>query len=140
MELLSPIARKDVDQTRLPLKPCGGTRSGTVHFETTPGSRNLFAWKVIHPSPTGNCTIRVGDSPTETALRVVKPTDGSAHDDGSFPCGRNEGNFESKEVKIPLTLECDDCIFSIEWQTEKGTQHQCGDFMSIGTEIPECFG
>lgn len=140
MELLSPIGRKDFDLNRTPLKPCGGTNAGTVHFETTPGSRNMFAWKIVHPSPTGNCTVRVGDAPTEAALKLVKPTDGSAHENGSFPCGRTEAQYEGKEFKIPATLECDTCVVQIEWETEKGTQHMCSDFMSIGTEIPECFG
>lgn len=134
------MTRKDVDNSRLPLKPCGGTTKGGIHFETTPGSRNMFAWKVIHPSHTGNCTIRVGATPDEAALHVVRPTDGSAYDDGSFPCGRQETQYEGKEVKLPLNLECDDCIVSLEWATERGVQHRCSDFMSIGTEIPECFG
>lgn len=140
MEFLAPITRKDVDVTRLASRPCGGTVAGTVHFETTPGSRNMFSWKVIHPSPTGNCTIRVGDRPTESALRLVKPVDGSANEDGWFPCGRTEVLSEGKEVKLPHDLECDDCIVQLEWETEMGTQHRCADFMSIGTEIPECFG
>ena len=114
--------------------------AGTVHFETTPGSRNMFSWKVIHPSAAGNCTIRVGETPNERDMRVAKPTDGSANEDGSFPCGRSETAFEGKEVKLPHDLECDDCIVQIEWATEKGVQHRCSDFMSIGTEIPECFG
>ena len=88
MELVSPIARKGVDQSRLPHKPCGGTLAGAVHFETTPGSRNMFGWKVIHPSHTGNCTLRVGDKPDEKYMRMLLPVDGSANEDGAFPCGR----------------------------------------------------
>ena len=110
MELLSPLKRKDVDQNRLSLHPCGGTKIGPVHYETTPGSRNLVAWRILTPSPAGKCTIRVSDSPIESDMVVVKPTDGSAAEDGSFPCRREITPFEAKEIKIPRDLVCDTCI------------------------------
>ena len=88
MELLSPLKRKDVDVSRLGVRPCGGTKSGAVHYETTLGSRNLVAWRIHTPSPTGRCIIRVSDSPIEANMVIAKPTDGSAAEDGSFPCGR----------------------------------------------------
>ena len=68
------------------------------------------------------------------------PVDGSANEDGLFPCGRQETAFEGKEFKLPTSLECDECIVALEWQTEKGIQHRCSDFLSVGKEIPECFG
>ena len=107
MELLSPIKRKDVDMTLLARTPCGGTRSGPVHYETTPGSRNVIAWRILKPSPAGRCIIRVGDSPREKDLQLLKPTDGSAGDDGSFPCGREVTSYEAKEVRLPRDLSCD---------------------------------
>ena len=110
MELLSPLKRKDVDTNRLSARPCGGTKIGPVHYETTPGSRNLVAWKIHSPSATGRCVIKVSDSPLEQDMRIAKPTDGSAADDGSFPCGREITSFEAKEIKIPRDLVCDTCI------------------------------
>jgi len=110
MELLSPIKRKDVDLNLLAKAPCGGTKMGPVHFETTPGSRNVIAWKILAASPSGRCTIRVSDTPNERDFVLVKPTDGSAGDDGSFPCGREVTNFESKEVRLPRDFSCDQCL------------------------------
>lgn len=140
MELLSPVKRKDVDMNRLALRPCGGTKAGPVHYETTPGSRNLVAWKIHTPSPNGRCIIRVSDSPLEKDMQVVRPTDNSAGDDGSFPCGREATNFEAKEVKIPRELVCDTCIIQLVWMTDEGDQYRCTDFESVATEVPECFG
>lgn len=140
MELLSPLKRKDVDSARLSVHPCGGTKIGPVHYETTPGSRNLVAWRIHTPSPTGKCTIRVSDSPVESDMIIATPTDGSAAEDGSFPCGREITAFEAKEIKIPRDLVCDTCIIQLVWQTEEGDQYRCVDFESIATEVPECFG
>ena len=140
MELLSPIKRKDVDINRLGLRPCGGTKTGAVHYETTPGSRNVVAWRILTPAPNGRCLIRVADTPRERDLVTVRPTDGSAGDDGSFPCGREITSYEAKEVKIPRDLQCDQCVLQLVWQTDDGDQHRCVDFESVSGEIPECFG
>ena len=140
MELLSPVKRKDVDLNRLALRPCGGTRVGPVHYETTPGSRNLVAWKTHTPSPAGKCLIRVSDSPIESEFVMVKPTDGSAADDGTFPCGREVTQFEAKEFKLPRDIVCDQCILQLVWMTEEGDQYRCVDFETVTAEIPECFG
>ena len=110
MELLSPLKRKDVDMNRLAVKPCGGTRAGAVHYETTPGSRNMVAWKIHTAAPNGRCRISVSDSPKEKDMKVVMPTDGSADSDGSFPCGREVVNYEAKEIKIPRDIVCDSCL------------------------------
>ena len=112
MELLTPVKRKNVDMSRLGSRPCGATKAGPVHYETTPGSRNLVAWKIHTPAPNGRCIIRVSDSPKEKDMKVALPTDGSANDslDGSFPCGREVTNYEVKEIKIPRDLICDSCI------------------------------
>ena len=90
MEFLSPISRKGADFSRLSLAPCGGTTAGMIHFETTPGSRNMFSWKVIHPSHYGNCTLRVGEAgATKTSsMTVLHPLDGTGDENGVFPCGR----------------------------------------------------
>ena len=111
MELISPLRRKDVNLSTLAKRPCGGTKSGPVHFETTPGSRNLISWKITTPSPNGRCIIKVSDSPIEKDMVLVKPLDGSADpSDGSFPCGRTHTAYEAKEIKIPRDLVCDKCI------------------------------
>ena len=140
MELLSPVKRKDVNINLLGRHPCGGTKSGPVHYETTPGSRNLVAWRILTADPTGRCLIRVSDTPKEADMVVVKPTDGSAGDDGSFPCGREVTSYEAKEIKIPRDLECDSCLLQLTWMTEEGDQYRCTDFESASTEVPECFG
>ena len=71
---------------------------------------------------------------------VVKPTDGSASDDGSFPCGREITTYEAKEIKIPHDIVCDTCIIQLVWMTEDGDQYRCTDFESVANEVPECFG
>jgi len=58
--VLSPKMRKVGNFTLLGQQPCGGTARGNVHYMATPGSRNFIAWKIVHPSPKGNCTIRLG--------------------------------------------------------------------------------
>lgn len=140
MELLSPLKRKDVDMTRLAKRPCGGTKAGSVHYETTPGSRNIVAWRIHTAAKDGRCSIRVSDSPRESDYQLVLPTDGSASDDGTFPCGRDVTPYEAKEFKIPKTLECDSCILQLIWHTEAGDQYRCVDFESVSGEVPECFG
>ena len=134
------MGRKDYLSANVNTKPCGGTKIGKVHYETTPGSRNLIGWKVLKASPTGTCVLRVADDPRDTVMEVLKLTDGSQDKDGRFPCGRNETPFEAKEFKLPRDLVCDTCILQLEWRTETDTQYRCVDFESIGTEIPECFG
>jgi len=121
-------------------RPCGGTKAGPVHYETTPGSRNLVAWKIQTASPNGRCIIRVSDSPKEKDMVIAKPTDGSAADDGSFPCGRAVTDYEAKEIKIPHDLVCDSCIVQLQWLTDDGEQYRCTDFESVSAEVPECFG
>ena len=132
------MKRKDVYLNTLAHKPCGGTKIGRAHYETTPGSRNQIAWKVIHPSDKGNCFLRVADTPNDvfTTLSVM----GDVNEDGSFPCGRNATPLEAREFKLPKDLVCDTCILQLEWRTDDGSQYRCVDFESLGTEIPECFG
>jgi hypothetical protein len=78
-----------------------------VHFVSTPGARNFIAWKTVHPSPTGNCTIRLGEGLDENDFKVLSPLDRSANKKGSFPCGREESALEGKEVKFPANFTCD---------------------------------
>ena len=138
--MLTPMQRKDFNIETVNKKPCGGTKIGKVHYETTPGSRNLAGWKVKKESATGSCILRVADDPRDKTWDILQITDGSQNDDGSFPCGHNETPFEAKEFKLPKELICDTCILQLEWKTEFGSQYYCSDFESIGTEIPECFG
>jgi len=107
--LLSPKSRKITNYTLLSTPPCGGTADAPVHFIATPGSRNIIGWKVLHPSPTGNCTIRLGEGPNEEDFKVIYPLDHSANKKGSFPCGREESGFEGKEIKLPKNFTCDSC-------------------------------
>jgi hypothetical protein len=57
--LLSPKPRKLTNSTNLAKGPCGGTEPNGAHFLSTPGSKNYFVWRINHPSPKGNCTIRL---------------------------------------------------------------------------------
>ena len=68
----------------------------------------------------GNCTIRIADTQQESHFQVLNPWDGSGEDKGSFACGRQETNFEAKEVRLPRGLTCDACIVEVIWRTEKG--------------------
>lgn len=62
----------------------------------------------MHPSLSGNCTVRIGTGLDENDFFVMKPRDGSANADGSFPCGREVG-YESKEFRFPRNYTCDSC-------------------------------
>ena len=77
---------------------------------STPASRNFIAWKVAHPSPSGNCTIRIGEGPDENDFKVLMPLDRTADKKGSFPCGREEAALEGKEVRFPANFTCDSCV------------------------------
>jgi len=73
------------------LEPCGGAKTGRVHFDAESGSKALIQWRTVHPDEQGNCTIRLGDGLTdsETEFTVLSPTDGSGKNTkGKFPCGR----------------------------------------------------
>ena len=137
---MSPKQRKIANYTYLSHPPCGGTEKGSVHFVAQPGSRNYIAWKIIHPSLTGNCTIRVGTGPDEDDFHVLMPLDKSANKKGSFPCGREEAGIEGKEVKFPSNFTCDSCTLQWEWTTELGQMHICSDVTIINTEVEECAG
>lgn len=82
---------------------------------TTPGSRNFIAWRVNHPAPQGNCTVRLGMGADEADFKVLYPLDKSANKDGSFPCGRTETNVEGKEFRFPRNFTCDTCTLQVEW-------------------------
>ncbi len=127
------------------LKPCGDTQPGPVHFVTTPGSRNFIAWRVSHPSPNANCTLRLGTGADESDYHVLMPVDKSGNEKGVFPCGREESSLDGKEVKFPKNFTCDSCVIQLEWALEgaKGTPikyHYCGDIQVIDKEAEECAG
>lgn len=116
-----PVGNEIIDRREA---PCGGANSvGVVHFATRPGSRNLVGWKVINPAPEGNCSIRLGIGPNENEFVTLYPIDGSADDDGTFPCGRVQTPFEAKEFKFPKNFTCDDCALQLEWRTNSKDQN-----------------
>jgi hypothetical protein len=91
-------------------EPCGGQKSGRVHFDAESGSKAFIAWKTLHPDETGNCTIRLGNGNIASNLQVLKPLDGSGKKTkGTFPCGRSESFEEGKEIKFPGNMSCDHC-------------------------------
>jgi hypothetical protein len=99
--------------------PCGGADKGYVHYIATPGSRQYIQWKVLHPSTDGNCTVRVGQGTDEDDFLVLRPRDGTADHEGSFPCGREVG-YEGKEFKLPKNFTCDQCTLQFEWVIATG--------------------
>ena len=111
--MLDPKPRLFSNTSTLNNQPCGDADKGTVHYLGAPGSKNLVQWKVVHPSPDGNCTVRVGsgldsEETDEGKFIVLQPRDGSANEQGSFPCGRDVG-YEAKEFKFPKHFTCDSC-------------------------------
>lgn len=85
----------------------------------TPGSRNYIQWRVVHSASNGNCTVRIGEGLDEDDFMVLKPRDGSANADGSFPCGRENG-YEGKEFRFPKNFTCDECTLQFEWSINGG--------------------
>lgn len=73
-------------------------------------------------------------------MKLLRPLDGSADEQGYFPCGRQVSVFEAKEVRMPRDLNCDSCIFELVWQTDKGKQSFCSDINISGGEVVECLG
>eukprot|EP00352_Strombidinopsis_acuminata_P002344 CAMPEP_0176377562 /NCGR_PEP_ID=MMETSP0126-20121128/28979_1 /TAXON_ID=141414 ORGANISM="Strombidinopsis acuminatum, Strain SPMC142" /NCGR_SAMPLE_ID=MMETSP0126 /ASSEMBLY_ACC=CAM_ASM_000229 /LENGTH=114 /DNA_ID=CAMNT_0017739457 /DNA_START=164 /DNA_END=508 /DNA_ORIENTATION=- len=114
MTMMSPMERKDRLETRTKpgRGPCEGVPQNKVHFMATPGSRNLILWDIDHPAVDANCTIRFGTSPQMKDFEVLRPLDGSADEEGKFPCGRKEIDLTGVEVKFPNTT-CENCIISI---------------------------
>jgi hypothetical protein len=105
---LSPIPRKVLNYSSLNQRPCGNASKGDIHFVTANGSVSFIAWKVVHPSPTGNCTVRLGQSADDRAFSVLKPIDKVSNKDGAFACGRESAKLETVQVKVP-NIACDSC-------------------------------
>ena len=93
--MIAPIMR-DGDPKQALLSPCGGTDRKSVHYEANPGSKNVIGWTVIERAENGNCTMKIGASPDGGDFETLIPLDGSADDNGVFPCGRDETPFEGK--------------------------------------------
>ena len=119
--MLDPKPRSFSNSSTVNGPPCGGSEKGNVHYIATPGSRNYIQWKVIHPSPEGNCTIRVGQGFDEDEFLILRPRDGSSFQDGSFPCGREIG-YEGKEFRLPRNMTCESCTLQFEWTIAGGGQ------------------
>lgn len=45
----------------------------------------------MHPSTSGNCTIKVAPGGDSDNFIVLKPNDGSGNNKGTFSCGREVG-------------------------------------------------
>ena len=107
--MIAPIMR-DGETRMLDVFPCGGTSPKPVHFEAMPGSKNNIGWTVIDRADNGNCTMQVSQPPDFEDWRVLYPLDGSADDNGKFPCGRDETPFEGKQVRFPKDFDCENCL------------------------------
>ena len=80
----------------------------------------MIGWQVTSPSVRGNCTIRISDTQLDSSFKTLIPLDNSADENGYFPCGRAETQFEAKEVRLPREWACQSCIIELLWKTEKG--------------------
>ncbi len=119
LALVDPKPRSFSNYSKVNAPPCGGSEKSFVHYMATPGSRNFIQWKVSHPSVDGNCTVRIGQGLDEDEFFILKPRDGSANKDGSFPCGREIG-YEGKEFRFPRNYTCDSCTLQLEWTLATG--------------------
>lgn len=137
--LLSPRARRMTNSTNMHVPPCGGTEPNGAHFIATPGSKNYFVWKVNHPSPKGNCTLRISSGTEDDGFTILAPLDGSANKKGAFPCGRVQTVNEGKEVRFP-NISCDACVVQWEWSTHTGKQFMCAEVAISGNEAEDCAG
>lgn len=137
--MLDPKPRTFSNTSSINPAPCGGADRGFTHYMAMPGSRNYVQWKVAHPSPEGKCIVRIGQGLDEDEFVVLKPRDGSAGKDGSFPCGREIG-YEGKEFRFPRNFTCDSCVLQLEWTIPTGQIHQCADFYMTDKETEDCSG
>ena len=131
---------REGDSKMLGVAPCGGTVRKPVHYTTNPGSKNVIGWTVIERAEEGNCTLKIASNPDLEDVSILYPLDGSADDNGAFPCGRDETPFEGKQVRFPKNMDCDACIFIIEWKTKKGIEQRCGYIQVSALEAYECTG
>lgn len=126
------------------LAPCGGAKTGRVHFDAESGSKAFMFWRTIHPDLYGNCTIRLGDGLTDAPneFEVLFPLDGSGNKtEGKFPCGRSTTSMEGKEVRFPKNLTCDECTLQLIWETKiSGNQYMCSDIELLNGKIADCSG
>ena len=145
--------------------PCGGAHQGDVYYSAFPGRSNLIRWKIIHPIPEGNCTLRLSngiDENDEKGYTVLNPVfdysfqnyDGSYdyysgdqsnymrkfYSGGKFSCGRtDEDTFESIAVQFP-NLTCEDWLLQMIVETKEGNIYQCSDIEVINSEMIDCLG
>ena len=106
--MIEPKSRTFSNTSIVNSPPCGGAEKTFTHYLAKPGSRNYIQWKVLHPVSNGTCIVRVGEGLDESEFKILKPRDGSANSDGSFPCGRETG-YEGKEFRFPKNYTCDSC-------------------------------
>ena len=112
--------RKIQNYSMLTQQPCGGSQRASVHYVSTPGSRNFISWKILHPSQNGTCILRIGQGADEDTFKVLFPLDKSANKKGAFPCGREETAVDGKEFIFPANFTCDSCTIQWEWTTHLG--------------------
>ena len=69
---------------------------------------NPVSWMIRTPEALSTCTIRISNENDFGNFTTLFPTDGSADDEGVFPCGREEIYSETKDVIFP-EFTCDEC-------------------------------
>lgn len=124
--LISPVPRNFTPRNVTDLHPCSGMSKGFSHLLAEPGSLNPISWKIDTPDKSGTCQVRISDSSDFGTFTTLFPTDGSANDEGVFPCGREKIYYETKDVVFP-DFNCDECTLQWMWNTSAGTFYQCAD-------------
>lgn len=141
------------------------SKRGNVYYSAYPGRSNLIRWKVIHPIPDGNCTIKLSnglDLSHSSSFEPLSPifdysfqnTDGTLDyysgdqgnyyrnffHKGKFSCGRvDPGTYESITVMFP-NMTCDDCVLQMEVETKQGKIYQWADIEIINKDMGDCVG
>ena len=137
--LISPVPRKHTPHNLAGERPCSGMEKGLSHLLAEPGSLNPISWKIDMPDETGTCTIRMSNEGDFGDFITLMPTDGSADENGIFPCGREMIYSETKDVIFP-EYNCYECTLQWIWFTSTGTYYQCADVQITDTYVASCFG
>lgn len=77
---------------------------GKSHLLEEPGSIQPISWHIFTPAENGRCQIALIDNLDYNFREVLPPTDGSADEDGWFPCGNKVVYSETVDVVFPELL------------------------------------
>ena len=137
--MLYPVPRLHTKHDLKDVEPCGGMAKGKSHLLSEPGSLNPISWMVKSADGDGICQIRLSDGTDDGDYTVLHPTDGSADEDGNFPCGRDIAYSETKTVVFP-DFFCDECTLQWIFKTQSGSLYQCADVQITDLQQSNCYG